>query len=236
MYNYKKHIDKKSLYEIQKTYENYYDAKGSNPYPNNKMDLGERGEFNIFKSLLNIKPSIRILIDLYIPTSNNKTTQIDLLFIHSTGIYVIESKNTYAKLSGNCMDTHLSMEYKNGKSFIMYNPILQNNAHISHIQSLLKHYPSDYFYSVLIIGNKKDNLSNLQIDTSKLKFQTMITTKSCISKKIEKLLYNRQRNLKVYNLLDEFEIDYIYNTLYNYTKASDDIKSNHIKNISKAWT
>ena len=96
MYNYKKHIDKKSLYKIQKTYENYYDAKGSNPYPNNKMDLGERGEFNIFKSLLNIKPSIRILIDLYIPTSNNKTTQIDLLFIHSTGIYVIESKNTYA--------------------------------------------------------------------------------------------------------------------------------------------
>lgn len=233
MYNYKKHFSKEALKRDKKYIETYCNSKGCYISDENELNRGDRGEYYIFKSLLRIKPPLHILIDLYIPTYNNKTTQIDLVFIHSTGIYVIESKNTGALLSGKQNDIYWNQSYKSGKSFKLYNPILQNDSHIEYLKLFLKDYPSDLFYSLLIINRHHSGIDNLNIDHSKLKYKTFITTKYAITRKVENLLSERLSELNSSSLLNKSQIDSIYNLLLPYTKVSSSVKINHIKNIHK---
>ena len=56
-------------------------------------NLGLTGEFDTFNILEKIPGYNKILVNIYLPVNDQETTEIDLIFIHSTGVYVIESKN-----------------------------------------------------------------------------------------------------------------------------------------------
>lgn len=61
-------------------------------YLNIIFDLGKVAEYFTWK-ILNAQPEYkRVLINLYIPKDNNKTTEIDSILINKYGIFVIESK------------------------------------------------------------------------------------------------------------------------------------------------
>lgn len=59
------------------------------------QDLGTTGEYLIFACINGMEPGERILNNLYIPRSQEvgNMTEVDLVYINTSGIYVIESKN-----------------------------------------------------------------------------------------------------------------------------------------------
>src|SRR5690606_3577297 len=84
---------------------------------------GYRGETEIIK-VLNLAVHGKILRNLYIPTSNGKTTEVDIVFIHSTGIHVIESKNFGGYVVGNENEVTWEQRFFDDKNkmFKFYNP------------------------------------------------------------------------------------------------------------------
>jgi len=101
-----------------------------------KQDKGKWGEYLLFKDVQRILPKSRILPNVYIPGYNNQTTEIDLIAVDKTGIYVFESKNYKAKLKGYSQDVYLT--YIKGRTREeVYNPLLQNKKHVDHLSEYL---------------------------------------------------------------------------------------------------
>lgn len=57
------------------------------------QDKGQAGENQIHQSLNRLEGQSAILQNCYLPLKNSGTTEVDLILIHESGIYVIESKN-----------------------------------------------------------------------------------------------------------------------------------------------
>lgn len=53
---------------------------------------GRAGEEKIYTILERLEGHKRILANCYLPNGNSGTTEIDLILLHETGIYVFESK------------------------------------------------------------------------------------------------------------------------------------------------
>jgi hypothetical protein len=70
-----------------------YKKESGNKFFGVMMDKGKYGEYLSFNILEKINGASRILTNVYLPKGNGETTEIDLVYIHETGIYVLESKN-----------------------------------------------------------------------------------------------------------------------------------------------
>ena len=57
------------------------------------LNRGNYGEFLTFSYLEKLDGYHKLLTNLYIPKQDGSTTEIDLIMISETGIYVFESKN-----------------------------------------------------------------------------------------------------------------------------------------------
>lgn len=83
------------VYVVQKKrYEKteYY-QQTKNPYSSVRFNKGRLGEFYTYKYLDSLTGYKRYLFNLYIPKSNGETTELDVVLLHESGIYVFESKN-----------------------------------------------------------------------------------------------------------------------------------------------
>ena len=57
-------------------------------------DKGSYGEYLTYKGLKSYEKSgAKFLFNCYLPTQDGKTSEIDVMMIHTSGIYVFESKN-----------------------------------------------------------------------------------------------------------------------------------------------
>lgn len=72
----------------------------------------------------------KILRNVYIPTYNGQTTEIDVLYITQKGIFVIESKNYSGWVFGDEIGKYWTVCLPNGEKHKLYNPIMQNRTHI----------------------------------------------------------------------------------------------------------
>ena len=99
------------------------------------FNTGYFGEGMTFIELEKIPICSRILTNLYIPTEDG-TTEIDLVYITNSGIYVIESKN----YSGWIYGSYKSREWTQniyGKKYKFLNPIWQNKKHIEYLSKII---------------------------------------------------------------------------------------------------
>ena len=79
----------------------YYQVT-QNSYSRAINSKGENGEYKIYTYLNEYENyGAKILFNCYIPQQNNKTTEIDVIMIHPTGIFVFESKNYKGWIFGN---------------------------------------------------------------------------------------------------------------------------------------
>lgn len=81
---------------------------------------------------------------------NNKTIQIDILFITQKGIFVIESKNYSGSISGAEYSSRWELR-TNRKSYQFYNPILQNQSHINTINQKIR---CSRFFSLIAFSER----------------------------------------------------------------------------------
>lgn len=156
---------------------------------------GDYGQYQISLELEEIEGYKKILYNLNIPTQTKTTdAEIDIVFINSTGIYVIESKNYSGWIYGNANNNQWVQTFKTKhgvKKYKFYNPILQNAKHIEILKRHLKDYQNINYYSLIIFGNdcilKTEDTENMVITT--------LDTKATINKiKKNATLSNEQIN------------------------------------------
>lgn len=119
---------------------------------------GYYGEFCLLENLYpNTNGIFKILMNLDVPVDINteKTTEIDLIMIHETGLYVFECKHYKGTIYGNSDDEYWTQFFKTQSNEKFYNPLKQNKYHIN---ALRKHFPEIPIYSCVIFTNNECEL------------------------------------------------------------------------------
>ena len=105
----------------------------------------------ILKLLKSQIPSVTIYHDLIIKKDNDKFSQIDLVIVTSQGIIVFEVKDYSGWIFGSGNNTNWTQVLSYGKrKYKFYNPIKQNNNHITELRKSLKQFDNIPFFSVIV--------------------------------------------------------------------------------------
>ena len=119
---------------------------------------GYWGEYLVFKQLYqNVEGQSKILMNLNVPTeygtraAYGKTTEIDLLMIHESGLYVFEIKYYKGTIYGKYSDSRWTQFFKTQSNSHFSSPVKQNEYHIA---ALRKIYPSLPIRSFIVFTNE----------------------------------------------------------------------------------
>lgn len=103
-----------------------------------KQSRGDKGEALVTECLELINGYHHLLNDVtYVNKKSEMSHQIDHIYIHPHGVFVVETKNYYGKIIS---DTHDSFWIKevNGEQIKISNPLKQNKSHAITVARLLK--------------------------------------------------------------------------------------------------
>ena len=116
------------------------------------LDRGTSSERSLILRLLKKDfPSVTIYHDLIIKKDNGEFSQIDLVLVTSEGIIVFEVKDFSGWIYGSGSNTNWTKVLSYGrKKYKFYNPIKQNNNHISELRKTLKQFENIPFFSVIV--------------------------------------------------------------------------------------
>lgn len=122
-------------------------------------EKGKIGEQKIFDEISSIDIYNKILRNVRIPINDSeKTTEIDLILITCSGLYIIESKNWNGIISRTKKDDwYMTFNFKKMKH--INSPVKQNKYHINYLMQYLD-LDSSYFKSYIVFNEKnklKDN-------------------------------------------------------------------------------
>lgn len=206
-----------------KTYKNsnYY-MTTQNSYWSVFGDSGKHGEYSLYRYLQPFEMSgCKFLFNLYVPRNNNKTSEIDIVMIHTKGLFVIESKNYSGWIFGNERNKQWTQTLPAGRwgchKEHFYNPIMQNATHIRAIRK----YIDDTIpvYSVIAFSDK------CTLKDVTIKSNVIVTYYSNLQREIK----YRLSEINNYSITQEL-LNETYNKLSQYANADDYIKFQHIHN------
>lgn len=194
------------------------------PFSRMRFDAGNYGEYLTYRKLRKYeKRGARFLFNCYIPKKDDETTEIDLLMIYDSGIYVFESKNYGGWIFGGeswPMWTQTFPGNGEKKKRKFYNPIMQNASHIRWVQRFLH---TDVPLHSVIVFSERCTLKKIEIDSRQIK----VCRRNAVASVVRKL------NRKTGSVLSEEEIARIYDKLYPYTQAGVGVRKKHIRDVKK---
>ena len=117
------------------------------------LNRGTNSELFLILQLLKSEiPPVTIYHDLIIKKENGEFSQIDLVLVTSEGIIVFEVKDFSGWIYGSGNNTNWTKVLSYGrKKYKFYNPIKQNNNHISELRKTLKQFENIPFFSVIVL-------------------------------------------------------------------------------------
>lgn len=187
-----------------------------------EADKGREGEYLIYKNLAEYeKQGAKLLFNCYIPTKTNKMSEIDVLMLHQSGIYVFESKNYSGWIFGSEHDEKwtqslLGKGYEAQKEHF-FNPVLQNKLHIKHLCEFLK-IKQEHVYSIIVFSDRCE-LKSITLDNQDIKVLQLFQLKNTVDGFFGKVVFSEEDILRLYDLL------------YPYTQLSEEKKQEHINHI-----
>ena len=123
-----------------------YHKQTKNSYIKLIFNSGVRGEYLLYKELDDYEPEKKkYIFNAYIPTSDGRTSEIDLMMFYRNHIFVFENKNLSGEICGKVNDKKWSVITRSRK-YDLYNPIWQNNGHIKALKGLV----GDYYFDSMI--------------------------------------------------------------------------------------
>lgn len=131
------------LYWEDKFSKSIYAAQTNNTLRETLNDLGRAGEAEIYFALQGFEEEeAKFLFNLYIPKPDGQTTEIDILMISRSGIFVYESKNYSGWIFGDekrryWYQTLYAGRGRRAHKETFYNPVMQNAGHIRHLKKFL---------------------------------------------------------------------------------------------------
>jgi hypothetical protein len=190
---------------------NYQEASGVSllKFLFNKGYIGECATYN---ELDKIPTYSKILVNLYIPTETG-TTELDVVYICSSGIYVLESKNYSGWIFGSEKSRNWTVTiYK--KKYKFPNPIWQNKKHIKYLYNIVK---TPHINSIIVFSERCE-LRKINIDTIPVIKRNDL--KNIINNYSSNIVFNNE------------QIDKFYEMLKHYGNKSDFEKMEHIERIT----
>lgn len=110
-------------------------------HPEEWKDEGKSGEQIVYRLLVDKihVPEDQILRNVYVPTENGKTSEIDILVVSKKGLLVFECKNYAGNIYGDAKRNKW-IQYLGKKKSYFYNPFMQNRSHVKHLKKYLEAY------------------------------------------------------------------------------------------------
>ena len=185
--------------------------------------LGEYGEYLIYKQLSYREANgTKFLFNCYIPKKDGETTEIDVIMINKSGIFVFESKNYSGWIFGDERGQYWTQTLPTGRTAMknrFFNPILQNHLHISSLKEFLaEELP---IYSVIVFSNRCI-FKNLKI-TNK---NDLVIHREEVDRALNWLENNETTKATI-------DVEKIYQQIFKTSQVSDAIKQQHVLNIEK---
>lgn len=201
--------------EYKKAKANGYLDKTNLRFRDMIKDKGAYGEFLTYCILNKVAQKDEIFINTYIPV-NNKTTEIDLILLNKTGIYVFESKNYSGWIFGKDDDYKWTVSLQNSKKYQFLNPVKQNEFHIKALKELLN-LNDNYFKSIVVFSER--------CELKKIKSKVPVIKRNFLLKEISKTIKGNEE------IFTKDELNNIKNILNKYSNVSNEVKKTHIKNL-----
>ncbi len=167
---------------------------------------GYYGEYLVFKELYpKLTGCCKILMNVQVPTGDGRTTEIDLLLIHETGLYVFEMKHYKGTIYGKTSDQKWTQYFRTSPNSHFYNPVLQNHYHIKALQKM---FPNTPIHSLIVFTSPE---CDLRVECK----ETDITVCQLGN------LHTALRPLETRNkLFDSNRIDEIFNALLTFSPVT----------------
>ena len=170
---------------------------------------GYWGEYCLLRTLyLTIHGKCKFLMNVQIPVGDGKTTEIDLLMIHESGICCFEAKHYQGIIYGDFEDEEWTQYLRTGPNSSFRSPIKQNEYHMD---ALRRMFPGTPISSFVVFTNDNVDLENVR----GWQGSDMILCK------LEDLeIYTDRINRMTENRLSQNEIETIFITLSSYSPLS----------------
>lgn len=194
-------------------------------YGSLSKNAGRSGEFKTWNILQDVPGYKRFILNCYIPKSDGRTTEVDVIMIHETGIHVFESKNYSGWIFGNETQPYWTQSLATGnwesEKHKFFNPIIQNRVHIKWLSKYLNVDPS-LFYSYIVFSDRCSlkSISLSSLNHFVVKWNDLLDTAWNVASHQNAKLTNEQ-------------VDEYYNILYARTQIGDSEKDSHIVNIRR---
>lgn len=188
-------------------------------------DTGRRGEYLLYRELRSFeKNGARFLFNTYLPLSSERTTEADIIMIHSSGLFVFENKNYAGWIFGdpNGQNWTQCIHHRDGRGVRkeqFLNPIRQNDLHIRAIKKTIQEVCP--IYSVIVFGNRCE-LKNLSESVTK---DYTICRTSSVESFVTKIGAIHKCDIS------QDRVEKMYDSLLPHSQVSKEIKRTHVVNI-----
>lgn len=199
-----------------------------NPYFKIVFDKGLYGEYLTYMDLRPFeKQGARFVFNCYLPRENGTTTEIDVIMIWNSGIYVFESKNYSGWIFGRedrkvwtqCLPRGKGRSAMKAKFF---NPIMQNKLHLRCLKDVLMDGCPE-IHSIVVFSNR---CTLKDVRTHSGYKEISVIYRNQVRDAVE--LINRETPEMTPDALCEE----IYSVLYKYSQVTKDVKAAHIQAIN----
>ena len=197
----------------------YADASG-NSYAKTVVSTGNSGEYLTFLELEKLEGDRRLLTNLYLPSKDGKTTEVDLLMIHPTGIYVFESKNYSGWIFGDDKNKYWTQSLRGGKKNRFFNPIWQNKAHITALSKAIGNGYESHLHSYIVFSERCE-LNKITIEAPGV----VVLKRNRLLAKLRQDMGTREK------VFMKTEMDELERELKSFALADETTKNAHVESV-----
>jgi|GEM_PF-1273271 len=207
------------LFPDSKKKKPHQDVINRNSIGNKNLNKGIHGEYLTLQILERLMGNNKILMNVYIPKADGSTTEIDLLMINKTGIYVFESKNYSGWIFGNEKNRNWTTSLRGGTKIQFLSPVVQNNGHIRALRNVLGETRNIY-YSYIVFSERCE-LKRVSVTVPDI----FVLKRNMLFSALQKDMSNRPE------ILTDTQIAAFYEALQKYSLADTETKEKHIQSI-----
>ncbi len=197
-----------------------------NKYFSVKNDTGKYGEYMTYQKLRPLeRAGAKFLFNLYVPTEEGSTSEIDILMLCTKGIFVFESKNYSGWIFGreNDRQWYQTLPKGRGKGNMnkeaFYNPVKQNRTHIRNLRTFLN--DANLPLHSVIVFSQRCTLKNVTVQSADI----------AIVQRNEVMDVVQAIGARHSNVLTQEQVRELYAMLLPLTDADEETKRRHIADI-----
>lgn len=155
--------------------------------------------YNLVRKLEKVKDEHKILWHLKLPNSNKV---IDLVFVHPSGVYVLNFQKETGWIFGREQDDEWIQAHHKDQVGKFPNPIVDNNDALSFVNRVVPNLDSKVVFSIIIFSDKS-TFHKIEINSTNVDVIKTYDLKKYWNNKNQQILSSNDI-AKVYNTLTEF--------------------------------